>query len=49
METDPQTEQHMDKSKAHTIPKGITNLENLFDLKDQKTQRLVSLVASMKL
>jgi hypothetical protein len=25
----------MDKSKGHTIPKGIANLENLFDLKER--------------
>jgi hypothetical protein len=35
IETDPRAEQHMDKSKAHTIPKGIANLENLFDLKER--------------
>jgi hypothetical protein len=34
-ETDSQAGQHMDKSKAHTIPKGIDNLENLFDLKER--------------
>jgi ribonuclease HI len=33
METSPQEGQHADKPKAHTIPKGIENLENLFDLK----------------
>jgi ribonuclease HI len=33
-ETDPRAGQHMYKSKAHTIPKGIDNLENLFDLKE---------------
>jgi hypothetical protein len=25
----------MEKSKSHTIPKGITNLENLFDMKER--------------
>jgi hypothetical protein len=25
----------MDKSKGHTIPKGIANLENIFDLKER--------------
>ena len=34
IETDPRTGWPMDKSKGHTIPKGIDNLENLFDLKD---------------
>jgi len=33
METDPYTNQPTDKSKCHMILKGITNLENLFDLK----------------
>jgi hypothetical protein len=33
IEIDPQTGQPMDKSKDHTIPKGIANLENLFYLK----------------
>ena len=32
---DPQTGQPTDKSKSHTIPKGIANLENLFDLKER--------------
>jgi hypothetical protein len=35
METSPQEGQHADKPKAHTIPKGIENLENLFDLKER--------------
>jgi ribonuclease HI len=35
METDPRTSQPTDKSKSHTIPKGIANLENLFDLKER--------------
>jgi hypothetical protein len=34
-ETDPRTRQPMDKSKGHTIPKGIDNLENLFDLMER--------------
>jgi hypothetical protein len=34
-ETDPRTGQPIDKSKSHTIPKGIANLENLFDLKER--------------
>jgi hypothetical protein len=34
MENDPRTDQPIDKSKSHTIPKGISNLENLFDLKE---------------
>jgi hypothetical protein len=34
-ETDPQTDQPTDRSKSHTIPKGITNLENLFDLRER--------------
>jgi hypothetical protein len=33
-ETNPQTRQDVEKLKAHTIPKGIANLESLFDLKD---------------
>jgi hypothetical protein len=33
-ETSPREGQHADKTKAHTIPKGIANLENLFDLKE---------------
>ena len=33
--TDSRGSQHMDKSKAHTIPKGLANLENLFDLKER--------------
>jgi hypothetical protein len=35
METDPQTSQPTNKFKSHTIPKGIANLENLFDLKER--------------
>jgi hypothetical protein len=35
IETDHREDQHMDRSKAHTIPKGIANLENLFDLKER--------------
>jgi hypothetical protein len=34
-ETDPRRGQPVDKSKSHTIPKGIANLENLFDLKEK--------------
>jgi hypothetical protein len=34
-EVDPHTDQPTDKSKSHTIPKGIANLENLFDLKER--------------
>jgi hypothetical protein len=34
METSPREGQHTDKPKAHKIPKGIENLENLFDLKE---------------
>jgi hypothetical protein len=34
-ETDPHTDQPTDKSKSHMIPKGIANLENLFDLKER--------------
>jgi hypothetical protein len=34
-ETSPREGQHVDKPKAHTILKGIANLENLFDLKEQ--------------
>jgi ribonuclease HI len=53
METDPRTDQPMDKSKAHTIPKGIANLENLFDLKERfkgsRNERPIVLVPSMKL
>jgi hypothetical protein len=33
-ETDPQTSQPTEKFKSHTIPKGIANLENIFDLKE---------------
>jgi hypothetical protein len=32
--TDLHTDQTIDKSKSHAIPKGIANLENLFDLKE---------------
>ena len=35
METDPRMIQLMDKSKGHVIPKGIANLENIFDLKER--------------
>jgi hypothetical protein len=31
-ETDLRTRRPMDKSKGHMIPKGIANIENLFDL-----------------
>jgi hypothetical protein len=34
-ETDPHANQPAHKSKSHTIPKGIANLENLFDLKER--------------
>jgi hypothetical protein len=33
-ETSRREGQHVDKPKAHTIPKGIANLENFFDLKE---------------
>jgi hypothetical protein len=33
-ETNPQIGKDVGKLKAHTIPKGISNLETLFDLKD---------------
>jgi hypothetical protein len=33
IEFDPQEDQPTDRLKSHTIPKGIANLENLFDLK----------------
>jgi hypothetical protein len=33
-ETYPQMVQPTGKSKGHTIPKGIANLENIFDLKE---------------
>jgi hypothetical protein len=35
METNHHVNQSIDKSKSHTIPKGIYNLENLFDLKER--------------
>jgi hypothetical protein len=35
METNLHTGQPMEKSKSHTIPKGIANLENVFYLKEQ--------------
>jgi hypothetical protein len=35
MKTNPHINQSIDKSKSHTIPKEITNLENLFDLKER--------------
>jgi hypothetical protein len=34
-ETLPHTNQPTKKSKSHMIPKGIANLENLFDLKER--------------
>jgi hypothetical protein len=34
MENEPWTKHHVDELKAHTIPKGVANLENLFDLKE---------------
>jgi hypothetical protein len=34
-ETNPQTGQDVRKMKAHTIPKGVANLESWFDLKDR--------------
>ena len=34
MENKPQTEHHVDGLEAHMIPKGVANLENLFDLKE---------------
>jgi hypothetical protein len=34
METNLHKDRPTDKSKSHTIPKGIANLENLFDLKE---------------
>jgi len=33
--TDPQTDQSTEKSKSHMIPKGISNLENIFDLRER--------------
>ena len=33
-ETNPRMGQPIDRLKSHTIPKGIANLENLFDLKE---------------
>jgi hypothetical protein len=33
-ETNPQAGQDVKKLKAHTIPRGIDNLESMFDLKD---------------
>jgi hypothetical protein len=35
METDLHTNKSINKSKSHTIPKEISNLENLFDLKEK--------------
>jgi hypothetical protein len=35
MENDPHTNQPTEKSKSHMIPKGVANLENLFDLKER--------------
>jgi hypothetical protein len=32
--TNPRTRQPIGKSKSHTIPKGIANLESIFDLKE---------------
>jgi ribonuclease HI len=50
---DPRTGQPTDKSKSHTIPKGIANLENLFDLKERfkgpKNAKTGSSVPCMKL
>ena len=34
MKIDLHTDRPTDKLKSHTIPKGISNLENLFDLKE---------------
>jgi hypothetical protein len=34
-ETDPHTDQPTDKPRSHMIPKGIANLENLFDLRER--------------
>jgi hypothetical protein len=33
-ETDPHTNQPTRKPRSHTIPKGVANLENLFDLRE---------------
>jgi hypothetical protein len=33
-ETDPHIDQPTDKSRSHMIPKGVYNLENLFDLRE---------------
>jgi hypothetical protein len=35
MKTDLHVNQTIDKSKYHTIPKGIAKLENIFDLKER--------------
>jgi hypothetical protein len=35
VERGPMEDRHTDRSKAHTIPKGVANLEDLFDLKEQ--------------
>jgi hypothetical protein len=34
-ETDPHTNQPTDKPRSHMIPKGVANLENLFDLRER--------------
>jgi hypothetical protein len=34
-ETDPHTDQPTDKPRSHMIPKGVANLENLFDLRER--------------
>jgi hypothetical protein len=53
IETDPRTGQLIDLLKFHTIPKGIANIENLFDLKEHfrglRMQRPVAPVPCMKL
>jgi hypothetical protein len=35
VETDPHTNQLTEKPRSHTIPKGVVNLENLFDLRER--------------
>jgi hypothetical protein len=34
-ETDPQIDQPTDKPSSHMIPKGVANLENIFDLRER--------------
>jgi hypothetical protein len=35
IDINPRIGQPVDKSKSHTIPKGVANLENMFDLKER--------------